>query len=146
MPILCCITSFRYKWAESTKIMYHAIPQWQRWPDELWSFNSTWWWILLVSCKEVSMLLSAYNFQLKLLCIFFHLMFVFIFQILNKIFNLVRWKKKLWKSSLVSTMYFCCYRGGTFLFSFQVSPIYPHEAPKVKCKTKVGWSWLSFLL
>ncbi|XP_022739787.1 NEDD8-conjugating enzyme Ubc12 isoform X1 [Durio zibethinus] len=29
------------------------------------------------------------------------------------------------------------YSGGTFLFSFQVSPIYPHEAPKVKCKTKV---------
>ncbi|CAK9153090.1 unnamed protein product [Ilex paraguariensis] len=29
------------------------------------------------------------------------------------------------------------YRGGKFLFSFQVSPIYPHEAPKVKCKTKV---------
>lgn len=31
----------------------------------------------------------------------------------------------------------CGYRGGNFLFSFQVSPIYPHEAPKVKCKTKV---------
>ncbi|KAA3475653.1 NEDD8-conjugating enzyme Ubc12 [Gossypium australe] len=31
--------------------------------------------------------------------------------------------------------HFCS--GGTFLFSFQVSPIYPHEAPKVKCKTKV---------
>ncbi|XP_047157253.1 NEDD8-conjugating enzyme Ubc12-like isoform X2 [Vigna umbellata] len=30
--------------------------------------------------------------------------------------------------------YYIC---GTFLFSFQVSPIYPHEAPKVKCKTKV---------
>ncbi|KAG9135770.1 hypothetical protein Leryth_002497 [Lithospermum erythrorhizon] len=29
------------------------------------------------------------------------------------------------------------YMGGTFLFSFQISPIYPHEAPKVKCKTKV---------
>ncbi|CAK7339519.1 unnamed protein product [Dovyalis caffra] len=29
------------------------------------------------------------------------------------------------------------YLGGTFLFSFQVSAIYPHEAPKVKCKTKV---------
>ncbi|KAI4327554.1 hypothetical protein L6164_020001 [Bauhinia variegata] len=29
------------------------------------------------------------------------------------------------------------YASGTFLFSFQVSPIYPHEAPKVKCKTKV---------
>ncbi|KAM7250555.1 hypothetical protein ACFE04_022438 [Oxalis oulophora] len=29
------------------------------------------------------------------------------------------------------------YLGGTFLFTFQVSPIYPHEAPKVKCKTKV---------
>ncbi|KAH9695994.1 NEDD8-conjugating enzyme Ubc12 [Citrus sinensis] len=29
------------------------------------------------------------------------------------------------------------YVGGTFVFTFQVSPIYPHEAPKVKCKTKV---------
>ncbi|KAK8587568.1 hypothetical protein V6N13_086548 [Hibiscus sabdariffa] len=29
------------------------------------------------------------------------------------------------------------YLGGTFLFSFQVSSTYPHEAPKVKCKTKV---------
>lgn len=38
---------------------------------------------------------------------------------------------------------FSCYRGGTFLFSFQVSPIYPHEAPKVKCKTKVNEHVLS---
>ncbi|VFQ70242.1 unnamed protein product [Cuscuta campestris] len=29
------------------------------------------------------------------------------------------------------------YLGGKFLFSFQVSPSYPHEPPKVKCKTKV---------
>ncbi|KAF7138526.1 hypothetical protein RHSIM_Rhsim07G0236200 [Rhododendron simsii] len=29
------------------------------------------------------------------------------------------------------------YSGDLFLFSFKVSPIYPHEAPKVKCKTKV---------
>ncbi|KAJ9540765.1 hypothetical protein OSB04_027271 [Centaurea solstitialis] len=29
------------------------------------------------------------------------------------------------------------YMGGKFLFSFNVSGIYPHEAPKVKCKTKV---------
>ncbi|GER37604.1 ubiquitin-conjugating enzyme family protein [Striga asiatica] len=29
------------------------------------------------------------------------------------------------------------YLGGTFVFSFQISPIYPHDAPKVKCKTKV---------
>ncbi|KAH7423908.1 hypothetical protein KP509_12G080300 [Ceratopteris richardii] len=29
------------------------------------------------------------------------------------------------------------YMGGTFVFSFNISPIYPHEAPKVKCKTKV---------
>ncbi|KAK4752366.1 hypothetical protein SAY87_021164 [Trapa incisa] len=29
------------------------------------------------------------------------------------------------------------YAGGKFLFSFQVSPHYPHEAPKVKCKTKI---------
>ncbi|KAJ6409188.1 hypothetical protein OIU84_008814 [Salix udensis] len=28
------------------------------------------------------------------------------------------------------------YLGGTFVFSFQISSIYPHEAPKVKCKTK----------
>ncbi|KAH9565926.1 hypothetical protein CY35_04G104200 [Sphagnum magellanicum] len=29
------------------------------------------------------------------------------------------------------------YQGGTFVFSFQISQVYPHEAPKVKCKTKV---------
>ncbi|XP_010548359.1 PREDICTED: NEDD8-conjugating enzyme Ubc12-like [Tarenaya hassleriana] len=29
------------------------------------------------------------------------------------------------------------YQNGTFVFSFQVSHVYPHEAPKVKCKTKV---------
>nr|XP_043634792.1 NEDD8-conjugating enzyme Ubc12-like [Erigeron canadensis]XP_043634794.1 NEDD8-conjugating enzyme Ubc12-like [Erigeron canadensis] len=29
------------------------------------------------------------------------------------------------------------YQGGKFLFTFNVSAIYPHEAPKVKCKTKV---------
>ncbi|KAL2471781.1 NEDD8-conjugating enzyme Ubc12 [Abeliophyllum distichum] len=29
------------------------------------------------------------------------------------------------------------YLGGAFVFSFQIAPIYPHEAPKVKCKTKV---------
>ncbi|KAI3841015.1 hypothetical protein C5167_010775 [Papaver somniferum] len=29
------------------------------------------------------------------------------------------------------------YRSGKFEFTFQVSPTYPHEAPKVKCKTKV---------
>ncbi|EFJ19328.1 RUB1-conjugating enzyme 2, E2 [Selaginella moellendorffii] len=29
------------------------------------------------------------------------------------------------------------YQDGTFVFSFQISPLYPHEAPKVKCKTKV---------
>ncbi|KAK3195545.1 hypothetical protein Dsin_026855 [Dipteronia sinensis] len=29
------------------------------------------------------------------------------------------------------------YLGGNFVFTFSVSPIYPHEAPKVKCKTKV---------
>ncbi|XP_059623718.1 NEDD8-conjugating enzyme Ubc12-like [Cornus florida] len=29
------------------------------------------------------------------------------------------------------------YVNGVFSFSFQVSSIYPHEAPKVKCKTKV---------
>ncbi|CAH2051315.1 unnamed protein product [Thlaspi arvense] len=29
------------------------------------------------------------------------------------------------------------YIGGKFVFTFQVSPVYPHEAPKVKCKTKV---------
>ncbi|KAG2244458.1 hypothetical protein Bca52824_093683 [Brassica carinata] len=29
------------------------------------------------------------------------------------------------------------YHNGKFAFTFQVSPVYPHEAPKVKCKTKV---------
>ncbi|KAG8377735.1 hypothetical protein BUALT_Bualt08G0063900 [Buddleja alternifolia] len=29
------------------------------------------------------------------------------------------------------------YVGGRFVFSFQISPIYPHDPPKVKCKTKV---------
>ncbi|KAL2521018.1 NEDD8-conjugating enzyme Ubc12 [Forsythia ovata] len=29
------------------------------------------------------------------------------------------------------------YLGGAFVFSFQISTMYPHEAPKVKCKTKV---------
>ncbi|CAL5080287.1 unnamed protein product [Urochloa decumbens] len=29
------------------------------------------------------------------------------------------------------------YMGGTFVFTFQVSASYPHEPPKVKCKTKV---------
>ncbi|KAG0578357.1 hypothetical protein KC19_4G016600 [Ceratodon purpureus] len=29
------------------------------------------------------------------------------------------------------------YQGGTFIFSFSISQVYPHEAPKVKCKTKV---------
>ncbi|CAL5329139.1 unnamed protein product [Camellia sinensis] len=28
-------------------------------------------------------------------------------------------------------------RGGTFIFTFQVPAVYPHEPPKVKCKTKV---------
>ncbi|RZC43516.1 hypothetical protein C5167_036476 [Papaver somniferum] len=28
------------------------------------------------------------------------------------------------------------YRSGKFEFTFQVSPTYPHEAPKFKCKTK----------
>ena len=27
--------------------------------------------------------------------------------------------------------------GGSFLFTFNISANYPHEAPKVKCKTKV---------
>jgi len=29
------------------------------------------------------------------------------------------------------------YKGGTFSFSFKVSPSYPHEPPKVKCETTV---------
>ncbi|XP_066327500.1 NEDD8-conjugating enzyme Ubc12-like isoform X1 [Miscanthus floridulus] len=29
------------------------------------------------------------------------------------------------------------YMGGNFVFTFQVPPAYPHEPPKVKCKTKV---------
>ena len=41
------------------------------------------------------------------------------------------------ESSYNPWILFSCHRGGTFMFSFQVSPIYPHEAPKVKCKTKV---------
>jgi hypothetical protein len=28
-------------------------------------------------------------------------------------------------------------RGGKFLFDFVISPGYPYDAPKVKCKTKV---------
>ncbi|KAI3870333.1 hypothetical protein MKX03_001468 [Papaver bracteatum] len=32
-------------------------------------------------------------------------------------------------------VYYKC--SGKFEFTFQVSPTYPHEAPKVKCKTKV---------
>ena len=28
-------------------------------------------------------------------------------------------------------------RGGAFVFSFNISTSYPHDAPKVKCKTKV---------
>jgi hypothetical protein len=27
-------------------------------------------------------------------------------------------------------------RGGVFVFTFVVPPVYPHEPPKVKCKTK----------
>lgn len=29
------------------------------------------------------------------------------------------------------------YQGGSFLFTFKVSSLYPHDAPKVKCKTKI---------
>mmetsp|Transcript_47738 Transcript_47738/g.153045 ORF Transcript_47738/g.153045 Transcript_47738/m.153045 type:complete len:184 (+) Transcript_47738:269-820(+) len=29
------------------------------------------------------------------------------------------------------------YKGGQFLFTFNIAAHYPHEAPKVKCKTKV---------
>ncbi|KAL1817835.1 hypothetical protein DCAR_0522318 [Daucus carota subsp. sativus] len=29
------------------------------------------------------------------------------------------------------------YKSGKFTFTFQISAIYPHEAPKVKCRTKV---------
>lgn len=29
-------------------------------------------------------------------------------------------------------------RSGKFTFTFQISAIYPHEAPKVKCRTKVN--------
>ena len=28
-------------------------------------------------------------------------------------------------------------RGGTFTFDFVIATSYPHDAPKVKCKTKV---------
>lgn len=37
---------------------------------------------------------------------------------------------------MISWSWILC-RGGTFLFSFKVSPLYPHDAPKVKCKTKI---------
>jgi len=30
-------------------------------------------------------------------------------------------------------------RGGKFLFDFNISGGYPHDAPKVKCKTKARW-------
>lgn len=41
-------------------------------------------------------------------------------------------------STCVALLFMCLQiRCGTFIFSFQISPIYPHEAPKVKCKTKV---------
>jgi hypothetical protein len=33
--------------------------------------------------------------------------------------------------------YFCCCRGGAFLFTFAVPHTYPHDPPKVKCLTKV---------
>ncbi|KAG7579631.1 Ubiquitin-conjugating enzyme E2 [Arabidopsis thaliana x Arabidopsis arenosa] len=36
------------------------------------------------------------------------------------------------------------YMNGKFVFTFQVSNVYPHEAPKVKCKTKVMLSFPSF--
>lgn len=32
------------------------------------------------------------------------------------------------------------FSGGVFTFTFQIAPLYPHEAPKVKCKTKVSRS------
>jgi hypothetical protein len=32
------------------------------------------------------------------------------------------------------------YKGGAFTFTFAVSPVYPHEPPKVKCRTKVRTS------
>lgn len=43
----------------------------------------------------------------------------------------------------------CC-RGGCFTFSFNVSPGYPHEPPKVKCRTKVRAAqpfipWFAFI-
>ncbi|KDO79467.1 hypothetical protein CISIN_1g030126mg [Citrus sinensis] len=37
------------------------------------------------------------------------------------------------------------YQNGTFVFSFEVPPIYPHDAPKVKCKTKVDIFFLNFI-
>ena len=29
------------------------------------------------------------------------------------------------------------YKGGEFLFDFKITPQYPHDAPKIKCVTKV---------
>ena len=31
-------------------------------------------------------------------------------------------------------------RGGAFVFTFDISTAYPHDAPKVKCRTKVPYS------
>lgn len=48
------------------------------------------------------------------------------------------------KTFLETHLFFPSYQlnsNGTFVFTFQVSPVYPHEAPKVKCKTKVGSSF-----
>ena len=40
----------------------------------------------------------------------------------------------MWALTSVSAL---IHRGGAFVFSFNISTIYPHEAPKVKCLTKV---------
>ena len=32
-------------------------------------------------------------------------------------------------------------RGGAFVFDFNISTGYPHDAPKVKCMTKVSWTF-----
>ncbi|XP_009618791.1 putative NEDD8-conjugating enzyme Ubc12-like [Nicotiana tabacum] len=46
-------------------------------------------------------------------------------------------KDKLMNFEITIKPYDGYYAGGKFLFSFEVPSIYPHEPPKVKCKTKV---------
>ncbi len=40
-------------------------------------------------------------------------------------------------SFALTVLCWAVYRAGTFLFDFTIATSYPHDAPKVKCKTKV---------